>query len=218
MLELCGREPLRGSPGGPRCFALSSRLASGRGARRAGLEPFLFRTYARPPGGLQGTSRAELWRAVDATSAAPLMFPRARLRRMHLSDGGLVANDPTAVALREAAALWPHRPVGLVLSLGCGRVEGDPRADAKEAARLAAVAAAARGRGDARTLYVRLDPPLADAVSPIETDEARLARMEEATRAHFCASDEARWLVQRLRRRTDGPTSEQRRGGRKQNI
>ena len=43
------------------------------------------------------------------------MFPRAQLGAMRLTDGGLVANDPTMVAIQEAAALWPGRPLGLVL-------------------------------------------------------------------------------------------------------
>ena len=111
MLQVCGREPLRQAPGAsPRAFALSSRLAGARSHPTDLLEPFLFRTYERPPDSLPGTCRAELWRAVEATSAAPFMFPRARLGRLHLTDGGLIANDPTLVALQEAAALWPVRP------------------------------------------------------------------------------------------------------------
>ena len=65
------------------------------------------------------------------------MFPRTRLHDgQALTDGGLVANDPTAIALREAAALWPHRPVGLVVSLGTG---AHGRVGAREEAQLSAV-------------------------------------------------------------------------------
>jgi hypothetical protein len=70
--------------------------------------------------GLAGTSDAEMWQAIEATSAAPSIFPRARLGGLALADGGLVANNPTLVALREAAALWPSRRVGVVVSLGTG--------------------------------------------------------------------------------------------------
>lgn len=70
--------------------------------------------------GLAGTSDAEMWQAIEATSAAPSIFPRARLGALALADGGLVANNPTLVALREAAALWPGRRVGVVVSLGTG--------------------------------------------------------------------------------------------------
>ena len=67
---------------------------------------------------LPGTNHAELWQAVMATSAAPLFFPRATFGGMRFADGGLVANDPTLIALREAATLWPSRALGLVVSLG----------------------------------------------------------------------------------------------------
>ena len=115
--------------------------------RGGGLEPFLFRTYRATPanlgqrvkrrrerqrrrageGGeegaeapLAGTSEAEMWQAVEATSAAPSIFPRTRLGGRSFADGGLVANNPTLIALREARALWPHRRIGVVVSLGTG--------------------------------------------------------------------------------------------------
>ena len=36
-------------------------------------------------------------------------------------DGGIVANNPVMVALKEAMSLWPGREVGCIVSLGCGR-------------------------------------------------------------------------------------------------
>lgn len=134
MLELCGREPLRNPAApqrGPRAFALSSRMGGG-----GSLEPFLFRSYARAPNSLPGTSRADLSRAVEATSAAPLMFPRTRLRNgQHLTDGGLIANDPTAIALQERRRSGQTAP-----SASCS-----PSALARCAA-----AAAPRSRSDSR--------------------------------------------------------------------
>jgi len=191
LLELCGSSqpltpPGAGSGGsGVRAFAVASRCRL-----RGSLEPFLFRTYRfKPPSRrrrrgdngqgrgevLPGTCVAQLWQAVEATSAAPAIFPRARLRGMLLADGGLVANDPTLLTLKEACALWPGRRVGLVLSLGTGAANpglfpGDDR-----------VREAVQAMGG---VYVRYQPPVR-GISFIETDESKLTEMEEATRRHF---------------------------------
>ena len=148
MRDICGSPSpvLATLKDGPKAFAVSARRCG------AGLEPFLFRTYRVPSGAtstaLAGTSSATLEEAIEATSAAPVLFPRTLVyhERAHrgwrgvaglpsgaaareagveeegsyLADGGLVANDPTALAIREARALWPRRPIGVVISLGCG--------------------------------------------------------------------------------------------------
>ena len=208
LLDLCGeRQPLRRrGTHGPRAFAVATRYSA------AGLEPFLFRTYtcgtgedgssdggagggpaladhkmaaqtSVPP--LAGTSDAELWQAIEATSAAPAIFPTSALRGMRLADGGLVANDPTLLALREARALWPGRPIGLVVSLGCG--------SSGRGQDVVATEHAVRRAAGTKARYFRLQPTLPKrGVSPMESDETTLAAMEAAVRAEFRASATAR--------------------------
>lgn len=140
-------------------------------------------------GGLPGTSDAQLWQAVEATSAAPAIFPPTRLRGDLLVDGGLVANDPTLLALREAHALWPGRPVGLVVSLGTGipSPQSEPTSGVAEAVRQAGP----------KARYFRFQPQVR-GVGMIETDEARLREMEGRVRASFRMSIEAREVCRLL--------------------
>lgn len=36
-------------------------------------------------------------------------------------DGGVIANNPTDIALQEAESLWPTKPIGCIVSLGTGQ-------------------------------------------------------------------------------------------------
>ncbi|KAJ1460922.1 acyl transferase/acyl hydrolase/lysophospholipase [Pelagophyceae sp. CCMP2097] len=175
----------------PRAFAVAARPNPSTGRP----EPYLFRTYAvdaaaaaMPP--LPGTSDSTITAAIAATSAAPTYFaaslaPTADGGTQVLADGGCAFNNPTLLALHEISAVWPHRRVGVVVSLGCGHVTGAPPRGA--ARREEAITdAQARRVCDAAlpdTLYARLCPPLDVALKPNEHREDLLASMERRTQA-----------------------------------
>jgi len=179
-----------------------------------GFSPFLFRTYEAPVmSELPGTTNATLWQAVDATSAAPFMFPPCTLPQcgsgsdaepIVLADGGCLANDPLPYALREARLLYPNRPLGMVVSIGTGilgreRGSEGKRARAGEARHQKRMRLLVRAATPGATYY-RLQPALREDVSPIETDESTISRMENDTRRQMALGiPRARMLLQRLR-------------------
>ena len=82
--------------------------------------PYLFRSYAHPtarptagpgPAGepAAGSGKARLWQGLRSSSAAPYFLEEYQLGEDRFSDGGMAANNPTALALREARHLWPDR-------------------------------------------------------------------------------------------------------------
>jgi hypothetical protein len=72
-----------------------------------------------------GSSNCEVWQAGRATSAAPVYFDPISIHGQIFVDGGVCENNPVGVARKEAEDIWPGRPVGLILSLGCGLASKD---------------------------------------------------------------------------------------------
>jgi patatin-like phospholipase/acyl hydrolase len=58
--------------------------------------------------------------AADASSAAPMYFPTAKVGKRYLIDGGVIANNPAMCAYAEAKMMWPDEEIKL-LSLGTGK-------------------------------------------------------------------------------------------------
>lgn len=120
---------------------------------------FIFRNYNHAPGRLSrysGGSGYRLWQAVRASSAAPGYFQEFPLHGdIHqvrtvnfsqyqdqnilvsrpfpicfLQDGGLILNNPCALAVHESRLLWPNQHFQCVLSLGTGRYDNARRGPA----------------------------------------------------------------------------------------
>uniref|UniRef100_A0A8B9KDM4 Patatin like phospholipase domain containing 8 n=1 Tax=Astyanax mexicanus TaxID=7994 RepID=A0A8B9KDM4_ASTMX len=90
------------------------------------LKAYVFRNYNFLPGVRShylGSCQHKMWQALRASSAAPGYFQEYVLGSDLHQDGGLLINNPTALAIHECKCLWPNTPVQCVVSLGTGRYE-----------------------------------------------------------------------------------------------
>ncbi|XP_035379457.1 calcium-independent phospholipase A2-gamma [Electrophorus electricus] len=90
------------------------------------LKAYIFRNYNFLPGvrfHYLGGCQHMMWQAIRASSAAPGYFQEYVLGNDLHQDGGLLINNPTALAIHECKCLWPNTPLQCVVSLGTGRYE-----------------------------------------------------------------------------------------------
>uniref|UniRef100_A0A8C5E2T2 Calcium-independent phospholipase A2-gamma-like n=1 Tax=Gouania willdenowi TaxID=441366 RepID=A0A8C5E2T2_GOUWI len=94
--------------------------------RGPSLKAYVFRNYNLQPGTRSlylGGCQHQLWEAIRATSAAPGYFQEFLLGNDLHQDGGLLINNPTAVAVHESVCVWPGVPLECVVSVGTGRFQ-----------------------------------------------------------------------------------------------
>ncbi|XP_062247846.1 calcium-independent phospholipase A2-gamma-like isoform X2 [Platichthys flesus] len=155
---------------------------------------FVFRNYNHIPGSLSryaGGSGYQMWEAVRASSAAPGYFQEFTLQSDIHQDGGILLNNPCALAVHESRLLWPNQPFQCVLSLGTGRYENTKRGPATSTslrAKISNLICSATDTEGVHTLlddllapdiYFRFNPMLSAVVS---LDESRPRAMDQLQR------------------------------------
>lgn len=128
---------------------------------------FVFRNYNHKPGSLSryaGGSGCQMWQAVRASSAAPGYFQEFTLKSDIHQDGGIILNNPCALAVHESRLLWPTQPFQCVLSLGTGRYDNAKRASATSTSLRAKISNLISSATDTEGVHTLLDELLAPDV------------------------------------------------------
>ncbi|XP_066175133.1 calcium-independent phospholipase A2-gamma [Sylvia atricapilla] len=188
------------------------------------LKAFVFRNYNHFPGvksHYMGGCHYKLWQAIRASSAAPGYFQEYVLGSDLHQDGGLLLNNPSALAVHECKCLWPNVPLQCLISLGTGRYESEVKTNVTHTslkAKLTNVINSATDTEEVHTMldallppdtYFRFNPlmnediPLDESrkekLSQLQTDGIRyLERNEEKLRKAAKILTEEKSALQRL--------------------
>ncbi|XP_066489644.1 calcium-independent phospholipase A2-gamma isoform X3 [Tiliqua scincoides] len=163
LKERMGSDVMIETARNPRCpkVAAISTIVS----RGTPLKAFVFRNYNHLPGVKShylGGCQYKLWQAIRASSAAPGYFQEYALGNDLHQDGGLLLNNPTALAVHECKCLWPNVPLQCVISLGTGRYENEGKANVTYTslkAKLTNVISSATDTEEVHTMLDALLPP-----------------------------------------------------------
>ncbi|XP_071333018.1 calcium-independent phospholipase A2-gamma-like [Trachinotus anak] len=155
---------------------------------------FVFRNYNHKPGSLSryaGGSAYQMWQAVRASSAAPGYFQEFPLQSDIHQDGGILLNNPCALAVNESRLLWPNQPFQCVLSLGTGRYDNAKRGPATSTSLRAKISNLICSATDTEGVHTLLDDLLAPDVyfrfnpmlsGEVSLDESRPGPLEQLQR------------------------------------
>ncbi|XP_068963120.1 calcium-independent phospholipase A2-gamma [Petaurus breviceps papuanus] len=143
------------NPQTPKVAAVSTLVNRG-----ATPKAFVFRNYGHFPGVTShylGGCHHKLWQAIRASSAAPGYFAEYVLGNDLHQDGGLLLNNPTALAMHECKCLWPDTPLQCIVSLGTGRYEGDVKNNLTSTSLRSKLSTVISSATDTEEVHVMLD-------------------------------------------------------------
>ncbi|XP_046895885.1 calcium-independent phospholipase A2-gamma-like isoform X3 [Hypomesus transpacificus] len=154
-------------------------------------KPFIFRNYNHSPGRLSryaGGSGYQMWQAVRASSAAPGYFQEFPLHSDIHQDGGIILNNPCALAVHESRLLWPNQPFQCVLSLGTGRFDNAKRGPTTSTSLRAKISTLIYSATDTEGVHTLLDDLLAPDIyfrfnpmlsAEVSLDESRPGALDQ---------------------------------------
>lgn len=121
---------------------------------------FVFRNYGHFPGvnsHYMGGCQYKMWEAIRASSAAPGYFAEYALGSDLHQDGGLLLNNPSALAMHECKCLWPDVPLECIVSLGTGRYVSDVKNTMTHTSLKAKLSNVINSATDTEEVHVMLD-------------------------------------------------------------
>ncbi|NXP35661.1 PLPL8 phospholipase, partial [Leiothrix lutea] len=124
------------------------------------LKAFVFRNYNHFPGvksHYMGGCHYKLWQAIRASSAAPGYFQEYVLGSDLHQDGGLLLNNPSALAVHECKCLWPNVPLQCLISLGTGRYESEVKTNVTHTSLKAKLTNVINSATDTEEVHTMLD-------------------------------------------------------------
>ncbi|XP_015679970.1 calcium-independent phospholipase A2-gamma isoform X1 [Protobothrops mucrosquamatus] len=143
------------NPKCPKVAAISTIVSRG-----TPLKAFVFRNYNHFPGVKShylGGCHYKLWQAIRASSAAPGYFQEYALGNDLHQDGGLLINNPTALAVHECRCLWPNVPLQCVVSLGTGQYENNGKTNVTYTSLKAKLTNVISSATDTEEVHIMLD-------------------------------------------------------------
>lgn len=167
--------------------------------------PFLFRNYSHPDNNAEdypGSCTNTIFEALRASAAAPSVFEEFRTEEhLHL-DGGLVANNPSGVAIHEVKSLWPEEHISCLVSCGTGKSPhrfDKSRLSSSWKGLLDKVLESATDTESVHTIlgdlldkdtYYRFNPTLSSTFAIDEVSDEKIVLLEEETETYLIENEE----------------------------
>merc|ERR1711871_51270 len=172
----------------PRVFCVSSKVNVNPPV------PMVWRNFNYPVGQYSrypGSFRVNTQTSIRASTAAPTFFTPIQWEGGLYCDGAIVANNPSAIAVQEAKALYPNVPIELLISIGTGVYIGPPTGDMKSMnwnVLVSQIVASATDSEDIHNLlrdflspnqYFRINPLLDESIAIDEKSKDLLSALKE---------------------------------------
>ena len=98
-----------------RCSVVTSKFENNKWI------PYLLRNYKCINNNIKGDSNWDLYDKFASIANIPVLFKPFRDKNNNIYvDGGLIQNNPSIIAIKEAKNIWPNKKIGIIVSIGCG--------------------------------------------------------------------------------------------------